>query len=98
MHMIHKCVCTSIFEPVDVTQTTRQPRMSKPRLSLPRLATRTLLLCVLASMRSVHWYVEQPSSSLFPNLPYLRYIREMLKHYIPIGTVRLSQPYCSMHY
>lgn len=26
------------------------------------------------------------------------YIREMLKHYIPIAIVRLSQPYCSMYF
>ena len=57
----------------------------------PRLATGTILLCTLASMRCVHWWIEQPSSSIFPEFPYLAFIRDTLEDYIPIRFVRLSE-------
>ncbi|CAE7945734.1 unnamed protein product, partial [Symbiodinium sp. KB8] len=51
------------------------------------LATRTVLLCLLASMRSVYWYVEQPASSVFPSYPYMVFLQQILDRYIPMYTV-----------
>ena len=60
---------------------------------LLRLATRAILLCILAMARTVHWYIEQPGSSLFLEFPYLKLLRELMEDYIPISDVRLPKPH-----
>lgn len=41
------------------------------------VVTRMALLCMLAAARSVTWTMEQPGSSLMPEHPRLRHLREL---------------------
>ncbi|CAE7430353.1 unnamed protein product [Symbiodinium sp. CCMP2592] len=43
---------------------------------------------MLACMRSVHWMIEQPWSSVFLKFPYLRFLEECYGAAIPMMTVR----------
>ena len=56
---------------------------------LPRIATRTLLLCALCTVRSVHWEIEQPASSTFVHFPYLKWIIRVLQNFVAISIHRL---------
>lgn len=67
-----------------------------PLLFLPRIATRTLLLCALCIVRSVHWEIEQPASSTFIHFPYLKWMIRVLQNFVAINIHRLwgSQKEC----
>ena len=56
-----------------------------PLLFLPRIATRTLLLCALCIVRSVHWEIEQPASSTFIHFPYLKWMIRVLQNFVAIN-------------
>ena len=57
-----------------------------------RLTCRLLLLCILASIRSCEWLIEQPSSSTFVHCPYLKFAQRAFRRHIKIGLQRLSDP------
>ena len=44
-------------------------------------------------MRAVHFFIEQPSSSLLAHLPYIKFLENVLAAYIPFRLVRLPGAY-----
>ena len=55
----------------------------------PRLATRTLMMCALCLVRCCHFEIEQPGSSTFVYYPYLVWMQQLLKQFVPVEVHRL---------
>ena len=53
------------------------------------LTIRTILLCMLAMFRGVHFFIEQPSGSLLPKVPHIVFLMNLLSDFVPIQMVRL---------